>query len=61
MKLPGTLKELFPQGRGDSTILLRAYFLEHYIGNYEWQCRFIRGRCAYVVLSSAEKHCLTRS
>jgi len=56
MQLPGTLS---PQGWGDSKILKIAYFLEHYIGNYEWQCRLIWGRCSYVLLSSAEKHCLT--
>jgi len=59
MQLPRTLEGLSPQGRGDGIILKRPYFLEHYIGNYDWKCRFIRGRCSYVVVSSAEKHCLT--
>jgi hypothetical protein len=35
MQLPGTLEGLSPQGRGDGVILKIAYFLEHYIGNYD--------------------------
>jgi len=35
MQLPRTLEGLSPQGRGDSIIPKIAYFLEHYIGNYD--------------------------
>ena len=38
-------------------ILKIVYFLENYIGNDDWQCRYIRGNALmYVVLSMAEKY-----
>ena len=34
-----------------------VHFLENYIGNSDWQCRYIQGRCSmYVVLSKEEQH-----
>ena len=50
-KLYGSVKELVSlpsQGQEGGWILRIAYFLESYIGTYDWKCHNIRGRCPYV-------------
>jgi hypothetical protein len=57
MGLPESVVGLPSQGRGVCRILKIVYFLENYIGNDDWQCRYIRGNALmYVVIYMVEKY-----
>ena len=47
MQLLERVEDLPSQGRGNGWILKTTFFLENYIGNDDWQCRYMWSTCSY--------------